>query len=917
MIRFWKAFMYACLLVMPIVIASAIESHATTANVFYVSKGGNDSYNCLSPTTACSTINGGLAKAGSGDTLLVTAETYTGIGDQVIYIDKDISISGGWNQTFTNRIGYSIADGQNARRVIYIAEMTNVSIEYFILQNGFNNDGGAGIWNYGTLLIDNCIVQNNLGADFGGGGISNAGNLTVQWCTIRNNSGTAIYNWDFAGPLTILNSAINNNTHGPGIRIYNQDASIINSTISGNTNTSYYNDGGGIYYGGGTDKTLLLRNVTITGNKATERGGGIYMFNGYGGQVLISNSIISGNNAYWSPDCSGPITSQGYNIIGDTFDCSFSSTTGDQLDVDPLIGLLQDNGGPTYTHWIYANSPAIDSGNPEGCLDQLGNPLTIDQRGFTRPLDANGDGNNICDIGAYEADPDNLPPISPNSIRYVSPSGNNANDCLSPSKACKTIKGAIDRASSGDYVYVSTGVFSEPSENEVILINKSINIYGGWNPEFTQQIGYSFIDGKNSRRGITINHDLTVRLERVFVQNGLSLENDGGGIYVGYSTRLTVTDSVISANKSGNTDPIHPSYTNGGGIGMGTFGRLTLSNSLIIGNSAVSSGGGIYSSESTVILNNSIVSNNTAGLGGGIASKVSGQIELNYSEVVNNSSVNWGGGVDSSDTYLILKNSTVRGNTAGGPGGGLFGHSMIIENSSIDGNTASSGGGIYTQSNIEIRNSAILNNTASYGDGGGIHSSQELILVNTTIANNRAENPYTDEADGGGIFRAGGWILQASNVSIVRNIAERFGGGIWSNDAQITFRNTLLADNQAAIGPDCTGTIHSNGYNLIGDTSGCNFVPMLGDQTDVDSRLAFPFGNPGTLALWADSPAIDGGNPVGCLDQLGDPITTDQIGTLRPLDGDEDGEFVCDIGAFEYNPASPPRWFFLPEINKK
>ena len=72
--------------------------------------------------------------------------------------------------------------------------------------------------------------------------------------------------------------------------------------------------------------------------------------------------------------------------------CTISSTIGDQLDVNPQIAPLRYNGGPTYTHRLLAGSPAIDGGNPDGCLDQLGNPLTTDQRGFTRPLDGNGDG---------------------------------------------------------------------------------------------------------------------------------------------------------------------------------------------------------------------------------------------------------------------------------------------------------------------------------------------------------------------------------------------------------------------------------------------------------------------------------------------------------------------------------------------
>jgi len=908
MIRFMKVLFVSLLMI----IASTAEIRVSAASVLYVSTSGNDNNDCLSPVTACATIDGALTKAAPGDTIRVTAETYTGTAEPVVLVNKDISLSGGWNGAFTSQIGHTVLDGQNTHYVIEIAETTTVSIEYFIIQNGFSDTSVAGMANYGTLTLDNSIVQNNQGTDFGGGGISNYGTLTVQWSTIRDNSGPGVYNWDYAGPLIILNSTINNNSNGVGIRVYNQDASIINSTISGNTNTSYYYDGGGIYYGGGSGKTLLLRNVTITGNRATSSGGGIFMFDTYGGQVLMENSILSGNIANVGSDCSGPIISQGYNIIGDTFNCSFSSTTGDQLNVDPKLGLLQDNGGPTFTHWIYADSTAIDGGNPAGCVDHLGNPLTTDQRGFTRPMDGDSDGSIVCDVGAYEADPNNLPPPSPGSLWYVTKSGNDTNDCNYPATSCYTINGAIGKATSGDTVYISTGIYTATVGVEVVLIDKNITLSGGWNPEFTAQIGNSTIDGQNTRRGITISDELSAWIERLDVRYGLSLGGDGGGIYMGYLSKLTLDDVIIYANIAGSTEPYQPSY-NGGGIGMGTFGRLTLNNSLIMGNLASSSGGGIYCGESTITLNDSIITNNTAGLGGGIASKNGGQIELNHSEVTNNVSLNWGGGIDSSNTDLILKNSSISGNIAGGAGGGVYGHQMTIENSTIRGNQGGAGGGIYTAYNIEIRNSTILGNSAN-GNAGGIYSSGSLILINTTIAYNTANAFYGDEADGGGIFRAGGYTLQASNVTIAGNVAERNGGGIWSQGASITLRNTLLAENHAATGPDCTGTIQTDGYNLVGDTSGCTFVPTTGDLTNIDPRLALQYGWPATLALWVDSPAIDGGNPGGCTDHLDNPILVDQIGTIRPLDGDGDGSSICDIGAYEYDPAHPPHWFFLPVI---
>ena len=134
-----------------------------------------------------------------------------------------------------------------------------------------------------------------------------------------------------------------------------------------------------------------MTNATISGNTAANNGGGI--FNG-NGTVETVNTIIAGNTAATGVDCSGTLNSLGSNLIGDETDCDFVSTTGDQVGtsaspIDPLLGPLQDNGGPTFTQELLLGSPAIDAGDNPACPPE-------DQRGVVRPQGPD------CDIGSFE-----------------------------------------------------------------------------------------------------------------------------------------------------------------------------------------------------------------------------------------------------------------------------------------------------------------------------------------------------------------------------------------------------------------------------------------------------------------------------------------------------------------------------------
>jgi hypothetical protein len=150
--------------------------------------------------------------------------------------------------------------------------------------------------------------------------------------------------------------------------------------------------GGGILNGA----TLTITNSTLSGNSTTyNNGGGIA---NVGTTVEIGNTILKtgalGENIF---NYFGTVTSNGYNLSSDDGG-GFLTATGDQINTDPLLGPLQNNGGPTFTHELLAGSPAIDAGDPNFDPNSFTPPLLYDQRGsgFARVA------NSRIDIGAFE-----------------------------------------------------------------------------------------------------------------------------------------------------------------------------------------------------------------------------------------------------------------------------------------------------------------------------------------------------------------------------------------------------------------------------------------------------------------------------------------------------------------------------------
>ena len=352
-----------------------------------------------------------LADANNEDTInfdsSLNGQTITLTSGELV-VNRIVSINGpGLNNL--------AVDANYASRVFHVSGGASVTISGLSITNGFASGlYGGGIYNdHSTLSVINCALSGNSANDAGGiyndGASGGSATLYVLNCTLSGNGAPVaggIYNYGFDGSatLTINNSTLCGNSAYIGGSIYNYGVSgsatltINNSTLSDNSATN----GGGIYnYGLAGSAAITINNSTLSGNYAPVHGGGIYNNNGGLGSatLTIRDTILgaSGENIFNS---GGTVTSLGYNVSNDGGG-GFLTATGDQVNTDPMLGPLQDNGGPAFTHALLSGSPAIDAGDPSFDPYSFSPPLIEDQRGAGFPRVVN----DRIDIGAFEVPP--------------------------------------------------------------------------------------------------------------------------------------------------------------------------------------------------------------------------------------------------------------------------------------------------------------------------------------------------------------------------------------------------------------------------------------------------------------------------------------------------------------------------------
>jgi hypothetical protein len=381
------------------------------------------------------------ANALAGDDVITFAPTVSSIAvNTQLAITSNMTINGPGPASLTIR---NIAPLSTTSRVFNITNFV-VNLSGMTIADGNVTGNGGGIQNTGTLTIVNCVISGNRvnGASGIGGGIRSTNTLTVMNSVISGNASTASTSGgiSFAGAnVTIGKSTISGNTssgNGGGMNISaTASATITNSTISGNTAGA---SSGGMFTNRGTLINTTISGNTANGALATDGGGGLRIQAGVNsvsitsctvtgntapnstsgarsgiwhetGTLTIANSIIAANVAQdIQRDGTGVITSGGFNLIGENTSVTTEFPDGlpngtnyvgtDALPLNPMIGALGYNGGPTFTHALLAGSVAIDKGNSSGS--------TVDQRNYFRPIDLGGipnaPGGDGADIGSFE-----------------------------------------------------------------------------------------------------------------------------------------------------------------------------------------------------------------------------------------------------------------------------------------------------------------------------------------------------------------------------------------------------------------------------------------------------------------------------------------------------------------------------------
>lgn len=824
-------------------------------------------------TTGYFSRGGGVSAGGQGT--LITSSV---IRDN--FASQTFSAGGGVNSNAGVTVEDSIIEGNHVR-------------------GDFGAKGG-GIAGDSVVLTRSRVTGNRVESRFGNGGGISARYISVTDSTLDGNvilgehsRGGAAY----ALSLAIEDSTVSNNSADgvestAGGLFVRGAASLVDSTISGNQAIGSGSRGGGLFHTGEHPiyDTLLIEQSTITNNSAS-RGGGVWED---WKSLQIMGSILAANVAEEAPDLyvsEDAATTLDYNLFGDNTGTPFTeaqqpddrgnligSAEGGGL-IYPVLAPLGDNGGPTLTHALLPDSPAIEAGDPQASSSGY------DQRG--EPFDRVS-GRRI-DMGAFEA-----------LTLYVDTAideddGDHSWRDLSLREAI----GIANAAPGFDLIRFDTDLSGRTIllEGEELLVSDAVAIdASALNLGLTinaqsrsRVLAISETSGDVALNGLALTGGQLVGEPYAPYFNSYGIETSGGGIRSLTEAELTLTNVTISGNR------VEGYQSRGGGVFA--RGPVTLLNSEVSDNLSEgrdAAGGGVYALDSLRVESSTIQRNRTEGLrasGGGVHSV--GDTELIDSSIIENSTagqLSTGGGIDSLAGLSATRSEIGRNRTAGAgsQGGGAnvadlasFTNSLVRDNRTEGG--GSPGGGVHAGALTLIQSTVSGNYTIGAGsDGGGIASDGDAQITQSTIVNNHA---LSNDAHGGGVAAAG--TLSLEGTVIAENTAGSEAPDLWTATEFGVVRYSFVGDKSGTAltespTPDALG-------NWIGDSAGSGTL---------DPRLGPLVQNGGLLAShrpMSGSPLINAGDP-GFETSNGDPSLPNDIrGPFFPrvIEG------RIDIGAVE------------------
>ncbi len=358
-----------------------------------------------------SSVDGSVAGIGADDIRFAPGVTLINLVDELA-INEALTIDG-------NGTNVTIQGDGTPFRIFNVTAGAPTTFNFLTITGGNTTGNGGGINSDGTVTLNNSTVSgnsaNSLGGGiyssaavtldqstvsgnstgFQGGGVFSSGVTTLDSSTVSGNT-AGVYGGGIlsSNTVTLNNSTISSNLAGLGGGILSTSTvTLNNSTISGNSANA---DGGGIRSGGGG----TIRNSTLTNNVAdadangTGDGGGIFVQ--LGGAFAVENSIIAENRDLGgeAPDLSGDFTSSfDSNLLGSSGGATLPAgfNTDNLVGVDPGLFPLGDYGGPTQTHALRPDSPALNAGDNASAVG------IADQRGAARISEG------TVDVGAYES----------------------------------------------------------------------------------------------------------------------------------------------------------------------------------------------------------------------------------------------------------------------------------------------------------------------------------------------------------------------------------------------------------------------------------------------------------------------------------------------------------------------------------